>query len=218
MHRNAILLTVCRDMSEKAQSVLRMVELLLLVWAGIFAVPGCQSYDTLINKDQVAQQKWSDLDAELQRRADLIPNLVSTVKAAASYEQSTLTKITEARASATQIKLSGDDFSDPAKMKAFEEAQSKLSAGAIGKLLVANENYPKLQANGQYTDLMKQLEASENRILRARQQYNEAVKDYNSELGRIRGSAVNKATGQPFKPRVYYSAAPESTAAPKVSF
>jgi LemA protein len=220
-------------MTDKAMSVLRifdnfsqslgrtlleLVFLSVLVVAGVFAVPGCQKYDTLVEKDQVCQQKWSDLEADLQRRSELIPNLVSTVKAAANYEQSTLTKITEARASATSIKLSGDDFSDPAKMKAFEEAQAKLSSGAIGRLLVSNENYPKLQANGQFTDLMKQLEGTENRILRARQQYNESVKDYNTELGKIRGAAVNKATGQPFKPRVYFSAAPESTAAPKVSF
>ena len=200
------------------RSLLELVFLSVLVVAGVFAVPGCQKYDTLIEKDQVCQQKWSDLEADLQRRSELIPNLVSTVKAAASYEQSTLTKITEARASATSIKLSGDDFSDPTKMKAFEDAQAKLSAGNIGRLLVSNENYPKLQANGQFTDLMKQLEGTENRILRARQQYNESVKDYNTELGKIRGAAVNKATGQPFKPRVYFSAAPESTAAPKVSF
>lgn len=198
--------------------ILSVLQLLVLVLAGIFALPSCQKYDQLVEKDQVAQQKWSDLEADLQRRAELIPNLVNTVKAAANYEQSTLTKITEARASATSIKLTGDDFSDPAKMKAFEEAQAKLSSGAIGRLLVQNENYPKLQANGQFTDLMKQLEGTENRILRARQQYNEAVKDYNSELGKIRGSVVNKATGTPFKPRVYFSAAPESTAAPKVSF
>jgi LemA protein len=209
-------------MTDKAQSVLRMVQLfvpmLVLALVSMIGLPGCQKYDQLVEKDQVAQQKWSDLEADLQRRSELIPNLVATVKAAASYEQSTLTKITEARASATSIKLSGDDFSDPAKMKAFEEAQAKLSAGAIGRLLVSNENYPKLQANGQYTDLMKQLEGTENRILRARQQYNESVKDYNSELGKIRGAVVNKATGTPFKPRVYFSASPESTAAPKVSF
>ena len=217
-------------MTDKAMSVLRSFEMFfnrtllelvflsVLVAAGVFAVPGCQKYDTLVEKDQVCQQRWSDLDADLQRRSELIPNLVATVKASANYEQSTLTKITEARASATSIKLTGDDFSDPAKMKAFEEAQAKLSSGAIGRLLVSNENYPKLQANGQFSDLMKQLEGTENRILRARQQYNESVKDYNSELGKIRGAAVNKATGQPFKPRVYFSAAPESTAAPKVSF
>jgi len=211
-------------MTEKALSALssiaswRVIELLLFVMAGIFAVPGCQKYDQLVEKDQVCLQRWSDLDADLQRRSELIPNLVSTVKASANYEQSTLAKITEARASATSIKLSGDDFTDPAKMKAFEEAQAKLSAGAIGRLLVSNENYPKLQANAQFTDLMKSLESTENRILRARQQYNESVKDYNSELGKIRGAVVNKATGTPFKPRVYFAAAPESTAAPKVSF
>ena len=211
-------------MTEKALSAIsslaswRVVELFLFVMAGIFAVPGCQKYDTLIEKDQVCLQRWSDLDADLQRRSELIPNLVATVKASANYEQSTLTKITEARAAATGIKLSGDDFTDPAKMKAFEEAQAKLSSGAIGRLLVSNENYPKLQANGQFTDLMKSLESTENRILRARQQYNDAVKDYNTELGKIRGAVVNKATGTPFKPRVYFAAAPESTAAPKVSF
>lgn len=218
MHRLNILLTVPPDMSDKALSVLRFLELFVLVLAGVFAVPACAKYDELIEKDQVCLQRWSDLEADLQRRSELIPNLVATVKASANYEQATLQKITEARASATQIKLQGDDFTDPAKMKAFEEAQSKLSAGAIGKLLVANENYPKLQASGQFADLMKQLEGTENRILRARQQYNDAVKQYNSELGKIRGSVVNKATGTPFKPRVYFAASPESTAAPKVSF
>jgi LemA protein len=205
-------------MTDRAMSVLRMVELVILVLAGAFAIPGCQKYDELVEKDQICQQRWADLEANLQRRADLIPNLVATVKAAANYEQATLTKITEARASATSIKLTGDDFTDPAKMKAFEEAQAKISSGAISRLLVSNENYPKLQASGQYTDLMKQLEGTENRILRAREQYNDAVRQYNSELGKIKGTAINKATGQPFKPRVYFAATAESTAAPKVSF
>lgn len=205
-------------MSEKLMTAFRFLEVFLLALAGIFAVPGCQNYDTLVEKDQTAAQKWADLDAELQRRADLIPNLVNTVKAAASYEQSTLTKITEARASATSIKLTGDDFSDPAKMKAFEDAQAKISSGAISRLLVSNENYPKLQASAQYTDLMKSLEGTENRILRAREQYNAAVKDYNAELGKVRGAVVNKATGTPFKPRVFYTASSDAQAAPKVSF
>jgi LemA protein len=191
---------------------------LMAVMSVIFALPGCQKYDELIEKDQSCLQKWADLDADLQRRSDLVPNLVATVKASANYEQATLTKISEARASATSVKLSVDDFSDPAKMKAFEEAQAKISSGALSRLLVANENYPKLQANGQYTDLMKQLEGTENRILRSRQQYNDAVRAYNSELGKITGSAVNKATGKPFKPRVYFTASADASAAPKVSF
>lgn len=205
-------------MTDKALGVLRLIELFLLVLMGVFTLPGCQSYDQLIAKDQLCQQRWGDLEADLQRRADLIPNLVNTVKAAANYEQATLSKITEARASATSIKLSADDLTDPAKMKAFEEAQAKISPSAISRLLVNNENYPKLQASGQYTDLMKSLESTENRILRSRQQYNDAVGQFNTELGKIRGAVVNKATGQPFKPRVYFSATPESTAAPKVSF
>lgn len=196
----------------------RVFALLLTLACALFVLPACQSYDQLVEKDQTAQQKWADYEAQLQRRADLIPRLVTTVKAAAQYEQSTLDKITQARASATQIKLTGDDFSDPAKVKAFEEAQAKISSSAISRLLVSNENYPKLQASGQFTDFMKELEGTENRILRAREQYNEAVKDYNTELNKIRGTAINKATGQAFKPRVYFSAAPDSTAAPAVSF
>ena len=200
--------------------VLRAVKLVFLLTLGVFLVtlPSCAKYDELVNLDQVAQEKWSNLDANLQRRADLIPNLVATVKAAANYEQSTLEKITQARASATSIKLSADDLTDPAKVKAFQEAQDKISFSSLSRLLVSNENYPKLQASGQYTDLMKQLEGSENRILRAREEYNGAVRAYNAELLKIRGTVVNKATGQPFKPRVYFTASPESQAAPKVSF
>jgi LemA protein len=204
-------------MTEKAQSVLRVVELLILVLTSIFAVPACSKYDDLVAKDQLCQQRWADVEAELQRRSDLIPNLVTTVKAAANYEQATLTKISEARASATSIKLSVDDLSDEKKMKAFQEAQDKISPGAISRLLATNENYPKLQANGQYTDLMKSLESTENRLLRARQQYNDAVREYNTVLLQIGGKVVNKATGTEFKPRVPFSASAESQAAPKVS-
>jgi LemA protein len=197
----------------------RRILMMLTLLAGIlFLLPSCQSYDVLVEKDQTAQQKWADYEAQLQRRADLIPRLVTTVKAAANYEQSTLDKITQARASATSIKLSADDLTDPAKVKAFEDAQAKISSSAISRLLVSNENYPKLQASGQYTDFMKQLEGTENRILRSREEYNAAVKDYNAELNKIRGTAINKATGQPFKPRVYFTASPDSQAAPAVSF
>jgi LemA protein len=197
---------------------LRLLELALIVLAVFVATPGCQNYDVLVEKDQVCQQRWADLEANLQRRADLIPNLVSTVKAEANYEQATLDKITQARASATSVHLSADDLSDPAKVKAFQDAQDKISQGAISRLLVSNENYPKLQATEGYRNLMTDLAGTENRILRAREQYNDAVRDYNAELGKIRGQVVNKVTGQPFKPRVYFSASPESQAAPKVSF
>jgi LemA protein len=198
--------------------VLHLVGLVFLLVGAILFVPGCAKYDELVEKDQVAQEKWANLEANLQRRADLIPNLVNTVKASASYEKETLEKITQARASATSIKLSADDLTDPAKVKAFQDAQEKISQSAISRLLVSNENYPKLQASGQFTDLMKQLEGTENRILRAREEYNGSVRAYNAELGKVRGTVVNKATGQPFKPRVFFTASAESQAPPKVSF
>ena len=199
-------------------AVLRVTKLVLLVVAALFVLPACAKYDELVEKDQTAQERWSNVEANLQRRAELIPNLVNTVKASASYEKETLEKITQARAAATSIKLSADDLTDPAKVKAFQDAQDKISHSAISRLLVSNENYPKLQASGQFTDLMKQLEGTENRILRAREEYNAAVKAYNAELLKIRGTVVNKATGQPFKPRVFFTASTESQAAPKVSF
>jgi LemA protein len=195
-----------------------LLSLVTVLFVGLFVLPACQKYDELVDKDQGAQQKWADLEANLQRRADLIPNLVNTVKASASYEKETLEKITQARAAATSVKLSADDLTDPAKVKAFQDAQDKISHSAISRLLVSNENYPKLQASGQFTDLMKQLEGTENRVLRAREEYNAAVRAYNSELGKVGGSVVNKATGQPFKPRVFFSASAESQAPPKVSF
>ena len=201
-----------------ASCAIRLAPPLLGVAALAATAPACAKYDQLVEKDQVAQQKWSDYEANLQRRADLIPNLVNTAKAAAAYESSTLEKITQARASATSIKLSADDLTDPAKVKAFQDAQDKISSSAISRLLVSNENYPKLQASAQYTDVMKSLEGTENRILRAREEYNASVRDYNTELGKVGGAAVNKATGQPFKPRVFFTASADATAAPKVSF
>lgn len=196
--------------------LLRAVALFVLAF-GLAAVPGCQSYDQLVDKDQTCEQKWADIEANLQRRADLVPNLVATVKASAKHEEETLAKVTEARASATSIKLSGEDFTDPEKMAAFQKAQDNLK-GALSRLLVANEQYPDLKANAGFRDLQVQLEGTENRLLRAREQYNAAVKDYNTELGKIRGQAINKATGKPFKPRVYFAASAEAQAVPKVSF
>ena len=199
----------------KAPFALAWVALLALV--GIIALPGCGHYDELVEKDQIAAEKWSNVEVELQRRFDLVPNLVATVKASAKHEEDTLAKVAEARAQATQIKLTGEDLSDPAKMAAFEKAQGQLK-GALSRLLAVQEQYPDLKANRSFHDLQIQLEGTENRIQRARQEYNAAARDYNSMLLKIGGQAVNKVTGHPFKPRVFYTAAPESQVAPKVSF
>jgi LemA protein len=192
--------------------VLRMFMLFVLGLAF-----GCENYDHLVDLDSTCDQKWADVGTQLQRRYDLIPNLVATVKGQAKFEGDTLEKVTEARASATQMKLTGEDFSDPAKMAQFQKAQSQLS-GALSRLLVASENYPNLQANTAFHDLRVDLEGTENRISRARQDYNAAVKDYNSELGKVRGQAINKITGKSFKKREYFQADTDAQAAPKVSF
>jgi LemA protein len=181
------------------------------------ALPGCQKYDVLVDKYATCDQKWADVEAQLQRRYDLIPNLVATVKAQAKHEEDTLAKVTEARAAATQIKLSADDLSDPEKMAAFQKAQDQLK-GSLSRLMLVQEQYPDLKANQGFHTLQVELEGTENRILRAREEYNAAVKDYNAELQRIGGQVVNKVTGKPFKPRVYYAASSEAQAAPKVSF
>ena len=177
----------------------------------------CANYDQLIAKDQLCQQKWADLEASLQRRADLIPNLVATVKAAAAQEQATLTKVAEARASATSLHLSVEDTQDPAKMAAFQAAQEQLK-GALSRLLVVQEQYPDLKSNGNFRDLQVELEGTENRILRAREEYNRVVGEYNTELGKIRGKVVARVTGGTFKVRPYFAASPGAQAAPKVEF
>lgn len=177
----------------------------------------CASYDKLIEKDQACQMKWADLEANLQRRADLIPNLVATVKAAAAQEQATLTKVAEARASATSIHLTAEDTQDPEKMAKFQAAQDQLK-GALSRLLVVQEQYPDLKSNGNFRDLQVQLEATENRILRAREEYNRVVGEYNSELGKVKGKIIKRATGGTFMPRPYFAGSPGSDVAPKVNF
>jgi LemA protein len=166
----------------------------------VVGLAGCNQYDKLIEADSVCDQKWADLQAQLERRGDLVPNLVA-----------------KARASASQIQLSGEDLQDPEKVAAFQKAQEGLH-GALSRLLVTNEQYPQLQANAQFHDLQVQLEGTENRILRAREEYNAAARTYNAEIGKIRGAVVKRATGSTFKPRVYFTASAEATAVPKVTF
>jgi LemA protein len=178
---------------------------------------GCAKYDELVEANATCDERWANLEAQLQRRYDLIPNLVETVKASAKFEQETLTGVTMARSAATQITLTGDDFSDPAKMAAFQRAQDQLK-GSLSRLMMVQERYPDLKANQGFHDLQIQLEGTENRLLRAREEYNRAVKTYNAELGKIRGSLVNKVTGRPFQPRLFFTASAEAHAAPTVKF
>lgn len=200
-----------------ASTRLRLVFAALLAFAAMFAVSGCGKYDELVEKDQVAAEKWANLEAQLQRRYDLVPNLVAVVKASAKHEEETLTKVTEARSQATQIKLTADDLSDPEKMARFQKAQDQLK-GSLSRLMMVQEKYPDLKANKSFHDLQVQLEGTENRILRGREEYNAAARDYNATMLKIGGQVMNKVTGHPFKQRVFFTASVESQAAPKVSF
>lgn len=202
--------------------------ILLLTMMIAFAISGCglvkqgaDKYDLLVDRDEKCMQAWADIDAQLVRRSDLIPNLVATVQGYATHEQTTLREVMEARASATQVKMEYkqgvDDFSDPAKMAAFQASQNGLSQ-AMGKLMVVREAYPELKANQQFNTLMGQIESTENRILQARRVYNETVGQYNTELRHISGRAINPITNMEFKPRAYFTADADARIAPKINF
>jgi LemA protein len=181
-------------------------------------LPACSKYDQLVSDYQGTEEAWANVQAQLQRRYDLIPNLVETVKASAAHEQQTLAAVIEARSKATSIQLSGNDLSDPEKMKQLQAAEGQLNS-ALSRLMMVQESYPDLKGNAAFKDLQVQLEGTENRILRAREEYNAAVRQYNTTLMQVTGSVVNKLTGEPFRPRVFFEAQTEAMgAAPKVEF
>ena len=191
--------------------------LAVLIAVPVALLTNCSSYDELVEKEVIAAEKWANVEAQLQRRHDLVPQLVAVVKGSAAHERGTLEAVIQARALATSVKLSADDLSDPAKMAAFQQAQEGLSS-ALSRLLVVQEQYPDLKANQSFRDLQVQLEGTENRLLRAREEYNAAVSAYNAALGRVRGQVVNKATGKAFLPKVFYATTADAQAAPAVSF
>lgn len=141
---------------------------------------GC-GYNALVGADEEVKEAWAQVENAYQRRADLIPNLVATVKGSAAHEQETLAAVAQARAQATQLKLSPSDLGDAAKLKAFEQAQGQLSQ-SLGRLLAISEGYPELKANANFRDLQAQLEGTENRIAVERRRYNEAVRSYNTRV------------------------------------
>ena len=175
---------------------------------------GCSGYNGLVQQDETVKKAWNNVQSDYQRRSDLIPNLVSTVKGEANFEQTTLTNVIQARASATQIKLDAKDLS-PEKIKEFQAAQGQLSQ-ALGKLMVLTENYPNLKANQAFQDLQKQLEGTENRIKVARNDFNKAVAEYNVEARSFPMNILAGLTG--FKPKEGFQAEAGSEKAPEVKF
>src|SRR2546430_14779631 len=169
----------------------------------------------LVRLDQDVNEKWAQVQNVYQRRADLIPNLVETVKGSASQERTVLNEVTSARARASSIQLPPQALSDPSALRRFQEAQTQLG-GALSRLLVTVERYPELKSNQNFLELQSQLEGTENRITVERMRFNEAVRDYNTALKRFPGSMVASFRG--FREKAYFEAAPGSQTAPKVQF
>ena len=166
--------------------------------------------------EEQVNAKWGDLQADYQRRADLIPNLVRTVERYAQQERDVLTDVTNARARASGVQLSADDLSDPAKVRQFQEAQSQLGS-SLGRLLVTFERYPDLKSNQNFLALQDQLEGSENRINASRRDYNEAVREYNTTI-RTFPDAIGARIFYGAKPKVPFEAAAGAQTAPTVDF
>lgn len=173
--------------------------------------------NTIPTDEEKAKAAWSDVQNQYQRRADLVPNLVETVKGYAKQEEKVLTEVVEARAKATSVKIDASTITDPDKFKQFQEAQQGLS-GALGRLIALREAYPDLKSNQNFLALQSQLEGTENRIAVSRKDYIEAVRVFNTDLRTFPQSIYKAIFYSGTKPMETFSAAPESQAAPKVNF
>ena len=191
------------------------VWLLALLGIGL-TLAGC-GYNTIPTLEEQAKARWADVQNQYQRRADLIPNLVATVQGFAAQEKSVLTAVVEARAKATQVKVDVSDLTDPAKLKAFQDAQNQLS-GALGRLLAVTENYPDLKSNANFLALQSQLEGTENRIAVARRDYIEAVRVYNTALRTFPTVIWAKTLFSGNKPMAEFTATEGSEKPPQVKF
>jgi LemA protein len=177
------------------------------------------SYNRLVQLDQATQAQWAQVQNAYQRRADLVPNLVATVKGAANFEKSTMVEVTEARARVNQVSPAamGDILKDPAAFQRFQQAQQGLSA-ALTHLFAVAENYPNLRATENFRDLQAQLEGTENRIAVERMRFNEAAQAFNTVRNRFPMVMIAGLFGDKFAPKPYFAAEPGSQKAPQVTF
>ncbi|MDB5192812.1 MAG: LemA family protein [Segetibacter sp.] len=191
-----------------------LVLIIILAAVLILGGCGCGQYNSLVQQDEVVKNAWNNVQSDYQRRADLIPNLVSTVKGEANFEQTTLTNVINARASATQIKVDPENLT-PEKLQQFQQSQGQLSQ-ALGRLMVVSEQYPTLRANDAFRGLQAQLEGTENRIKVARNDFNGAVQAYNTQVRKFPTNIFAGMMG--FKPRTGFTAEVGSERAPEVKF
>lgn len=189
----------------------------LMVILGLFLIGGCMTCNlqkTLVTTDENVKSKWGEVQNQYQRRADLVPNLVNTVKGAAAHERETLEAVTQARARATSIQVDPTDLS-PEKLQQYQRAQGELSA-ALGRLMMISERYPELKANQNFLALQDQLEGTENRITVARKNFNEAVQAYNVEVRVFPNNLFASMLG--FQPKGMFEAEAGAEQAPTVEF
>ena len=180
----------------------------------VLLIAGCGSYNGFVDAEENVEQEWSKVETQYQRRADLIGNLVNTVKGAADFERSTLESVTNARAKATSININPENLT-PEMMEQFQEAQAQLSSG-LGRLLATAENYPQLTATQGFRDLQAQLEGTENRIAVARDRFNEAATSFNKKVRRFPGTVFATVFGFDEKPQ--FEAQAGASTVPEVNF
>lgn len=194
---------------------MRKIITIIMLFSSFFLVSGC-GYNSLQMKEEAVFKAWADVEATLQRRGDLIPNLVETVKGYAAHEAETLEAVVKARAQANSVQLSTKDLSDPAIMGQFQAAQGGLNS-ALSRLMLLVERYPDLKANQNFLDLQTQLEGTENRINVARQRYNQAVEDFNGSIRKFPQSLTNRLLLH-LERKEYYKADEAAREVPKVKF
>jgi LemA protein len=193
----------------------KIVVIAIVVLLLFAAISGVSGYNRIVKLDQGVAQAWSQVENVYQRRADLIPNLVETVKGAADFEQETLTKVIEARAAATELKITPEMLNDPQMLQKFEQVQGDLSS-ALSRLLVTVERYPELKANANYLALQDELAGTENRIAVERLRFTETVQSYNTA---VKSFPMNLLAGMfGFAPKAYFEAKEGAEEAPKVQF
>ncbi|HEX7842009.1 MAG TPA: LemA family protein [Kofleriaceae bacterium] len=201
------------------RTVSRAGVITIAIVVGLFLIGGsCVSgYNRLVRLDQATQAQWAQVENTYQRRADLIPNLVETVKGAAAFERGTITAVTEARSRVGQITPPADITSQPERFRQYQQAQDQLG-GALSRLLVVAEAYPTLTATQGFRDLQAQLEGTENRITVERMRYNEAAREYNTARATFPTSIIAGLFGGRFTDKQYFSAKAGSEVPPKVQF
>ena len=192
---------------------MKTLKSLMVAILATMAFTSC-TYNKLVEQEEVVAQKWADVQTQYQRRADLIPNLVNTVKGYAAHESETLEAVVAARTKATQITVNADDLT-PEKLAEYQAAQGEVSQ-ALGRLLAITEAYPDLKANEQFSELQAQLEGTENRIAEARRQYNEAVQTYNVSVRKFPNNIWAMIFG--FDKKTPFAAEAGAEKAPEVQF